>query len=70
MQHCGRDSDIVKDEIHERASMLVLYMHIDISNQPPRVHACTLVIHTQDIVSMSDIYFPGLRHRHVSYLLR
>jgi hypothetical protein len=57
MQHCGCDPDIVKDEIHERASVLP-YVYIDISNQPPRVHACTLVVvRMQDIVFPSDINF-------------
>lgn len=61
VQHCGCDSesDIVKNGIHEHASVL-LYMYIDISNQPPRVHTCTLVIRMQDIVFLSDIL--GLRY--------
>ena len=46
----------VKDEIHEGASVSP-YMYIDISNQPPRVHACTLVIRMQDIGFLSDINF-------------
>jgi hypothetical protein len=65
MQHCGCNSDIVKDEIHERASVLP-YVYIDISNQPPRVHASTLVIRMQDIVFPSDINFQGILARIVS----
>ena len=35
------------------------YIYTDISNQLPRVHACTLAIRMQDIVFLSDINFQG-----------
>lgn len=76
MQHCGRESDysdIVKDEMHERASVLPgPYMYIDISHRPSRVHACTIAIRTQDIVFLFDVDLQDwdISTYDVSYLLR
>jgi hypothetical protein len=73
MQDCGCDSDIVKDEMHERASVLPgPYMYIDISHRPSRVHACTIAIRTQDIVFLFDVDLQDwdISTYDVSYLLR
>ena len=74
VQHCGCDLEIVKDEKRTcfRVTIHVqLYIGVRVSNQPPRVHACTLVIRMQQgIVFLFDINFRDLVYWHISYLLR